>query len=155
MKLWRRRSRKEAREMGANERALRGYLEAIDAHDLKGVRASFTGDAGIVAPGVELHGKEEIVGWIRVFITAFPDLKHEVRAVIETGDACVAEVRFSGTHTGPLASPDGEILPTGKPFVLDYAHISRFEDGRIKSDHVYFDQLTFLSQLGLLPAPTA
>jgi steroid delta-isomerase-like uncharacterized protein len=155
MKLWRRGSGQEAQEMGANERTLRGYLEAIDTHDLDGVRASFTGDAGIVAPGVELHGKEEIERWIRVFITAFPDLKHEVRATIETTDACVAEVRFSGTHTGPLASPDGEIPPTGKPFVLDYVHVSRFEEGRIESDHVYFDQLTFLSQLGLLPAPAA
>jgi ketosteroid isomerase-like protein len=141
--------------MGANERTLRRYLEAIDARDLEGVRASFTGDAEIVAPGVELHGREEIEGWIRVFITAFPDLKHEARTTIETGDACVAEVRFSGTHTGPLASPDGDIDPTGKPFVLDYAHVSRFEGGRIRSDHVYFDQLTFLSQLGLLPAPAA
>jgi ketosteroid isomerase-like protein len=140
--------------MSANEGTLRGYLEGIDAHDLDGVKASFTEDAEIVAPGVELHGKEEIEGWIRVFITAFPDLEHDVRSVIETGDACVFEVRFSGTHTGPLASPDGDIPPTEKPFVLDYVHVSRFENGRIRSDHVYFDQLTFLTQLGLLPAPT-
>ncbi len=140
--------------MSAHEQTLRKYLEAIDAHDLDGVRASFTEDSEIIAPGVELHGKEEIEGWVRVFLTAFPDLKHDVRTVIETGDACVAEVRFSGTHTGPLASPDGEIAPTEKPFVLDYVHVSRSEDHRIGSDHVYFDQLTFLTQLGLLPAPT-
>jgi len=63
-----------------------------------------------------------------------------------------AEVRFSGTHTGPLASPGGKIAPTGRPFAFDYLHVSRLAGDQIASDHIYFDQLGFLNQLGLLPA---
>jgi ketosteroid isomerase-like protein len=62
-----------------------------------------------------------------------------------------AEARFTATHTGPLASPGGDIPPTDKPVALDYVDVTRFAGGRIASEHVYFDQVAFLSQLGLLP----
>ncbi|HYR62356.1 MAG TPA: ester cyclase [Actinomycetota bacterium] len=131
---------------------LQRYLGAIDAHDLAGVRACLAPDTEVVAPGVELHGEEQVVGWIQVFLVAFPDLAHEVRSVLEVDGGYAAEVRFSGTHTGPLASPAGEIGPTGKAFAFDYVHVSGLAGEQILSDHIYFDQLGFLSQLGLLPA---
>ncbi len=137
--------------MGANGEVLQRYLHAIDRHDLEGVRAALAHDVAVVAPGVEFHGIEQVAAWIQVFLTAFPDLHHEVRSVLDVDGGCAAEVRFSGTHTGPLASPQGDIPPTRKPFSFDYVHVSSLADGQIRSDHVYFDQLGFLSQLGLLP----
>ncbi|HLI57599.1 MAG TPA: ester cyclase [Actinomycetota bacterium] len=98
-----------------------------------------------------MQGPDQVAGWIQVFLTAFPDLNHDVRSVLEVDGGCAAEVRFSGTHTGPLASPNGDIPPTGKPFTFDYVHVSSLEGGRIRQDHIYFDQLGFLAQLGLLP----
>jgi predicted ester cyclase len=83
---------------------------------------------------------------------AFPDLKHQILTTVQPGDAVAAEARFTATHTGPLASPNGDIPPTGKPVTLDYVDVARFADGRITSEHIYFDQVAFLSQLGLLPA---
>lgn len=137
--------------MPASAELLERYLGAIDAHDLDGVRACLTPDTEVVAPGVDLHGDGQVSGWIQVFISAFPDLHHEIRSVLEVPGGYAAEVRFSGTHTGPLASPGGEIPPTGKPFSFDYVHVGHVEGSRIASDHIYFDQLGFLSQLGLLP----
>lgn len=131
---------------------LQRYLGAIDAHDLNEVRACLAPGTEVVAPGVELHGEEQVLGWIQVFVSAFPDLRHEVRSVLEVNGGYAAEVRFSGTHTGPLASPGGEIGPTGRPFAFDYVHVSRLAGDQIASDHIYFDQLGFLNQLGLLPA---
>ena len=138
--------------MGTNAVVLQGYLDAIDTHDLAGVRAALAPDIEVVAPGVELHGVDQVVGWIQVFLTAFPDLHHKIRSVLEIDGGFAAEVNFSGTHTGPLASGQGDIPPTGKPFAFDYAHVSRLADGQVRSDHIYFDQLGFLGQLGLLPA---
>ena len=137
--------------MGANAAVLRRYLQAIDDHDLGRVTDALDPDVDVVAPGVEFHGVDQVAGWIQVFLTAFPDLHHDVRSVLEVDGGCAAEVRFSGTHTGPLASPQGDIPPTGKPFSFDYVHVSSLEQGRIRSDHIYFDQLGFLGQLGLLP----
>ena len=59
------------------------------------------------------------------------------------------QARATGTHTGPLASPAGDIPATGKPFVLDYVNVARFADGQITSETYYWDNQSFLSQLGL------
>jgi predicted ester cyclase len=52
--------------------------------------------------------------WIDVFLRAFPDLHHEVLSTVEADNQIVAEARFIGTQAGPLASPGGDIAPTGK-----------------------------------------
>ena len=85
-----------------------------------------------------------------MFTDAFPDLRHEVLATVDDGQTVVAEIRASGTHTGPMASPSGDIPPTGKRFQVDYVDVWRFRDGMVASDHVYFDMYPFLTQLGLL-----
>ena len=104
----------------------------------------------VQAPGVSLAGVDAIAEWIGVFWRAFPDLNHQVLTSLESGDLAAAEVRFSGTHTGPLASPDGDIPATGKSFSFTYTHVTKFAAGVIAADHVHFDQVTFLTQLGLL-----
>jgi steroid delta-isomerase-like uncharacterized protein len=125
-------------------------LAAIDANDFDAIRASYAPDCELVGPGVVLRSPDEVVGWVKVFTDAFPDLRHEVLAAIDDGETAVAEIRASGTHTAPMASPDGDIPPTGKRFQVDYVDVWRFRDGRIVSDHVYFDLYAFLTQLGLL-----
>jgi len=90
------------------------------------------------------------MAWYQVFVTAFPDIQHEVRATIQEGPSCVLQARVTGTHTGPLASPAGEIPATGKPFVLDYVNVARLDDGQIKSETYYWDTQSFLTQLGLM-----
>lgn len=127
------------------------YLQAIDTHDHDAVRDAYTDNVQILAPGTELQGRDAAAAWIEVFLRAFPDLNHEILATVQSGDAVAAEARFTATHTGPLASPSGDLPPTGKPVALDYVDITRFADGRIASEHIYFDQVAFLSQLGLLP----
>lgn len=65
----------------------------------------------------------------------------------------VVEGRFIGTHAGPLASPDGDLEPTGASVDLRFADIVRVEHRQIVSYHTYYDQLGFLTQLGLMDQP--
>jgi predicted ester cyclase len=67
-------------------------------------------------------------------------------------DAAAVELVFMGTHTGPLATPNGVIPPTGRRVTLQSASILRFKEGLIASEHAYPDQLDFMTQLGLMPA---
>lgn len=136
--------------MSSAAAVLKEYLGLVDAQDLDGIRAAVTADAETLAPGVELHGPEAIAGWVNVFNRAFPDLHHELRTATEVDGTCYAEIRATGTHTGPLASPQGDIPPTGKSFVLNYAEVATVEGDRVASEHIYFDQLGFLQQLGLM-----
>jgi len=125
-------------------------LTAVDSHNLDAIRDLYTATAQINAPGAELRGADQILAWYGVFVRAFPDIKHEVRGSVQETDSCVLQARVTGTHTGPLASPAGDVPPTGKSFALDYVNVARFADGRIASETYYWDNQSFLSQLGLV-----
>ena len=118
---------------------LQQCLDAVDAHKLDVIRSLYSPTAQIDAPGAQLRGADQILGWYGVFVTAFPDLKHEIRAALQQADTRVLQARVSGTHTGPLASPASEIAPTGKAFALAYVNVARFADGRIMSETYYLD----------------
>jgi ketosteroid isomerase-like protein len=72
-------------------------------------------------------------------------------AQFASGNAVVAEGTLRGTHTAAFRTPQGEIPPSGNAVNLRYATVKRFRDGRLVSEHLYFDQLEFLQQLGALP----
>ena len=67
----------------------------------------------------------------------------------------VVEGRYTGTNTGPLATPAGEVPATGRSMVLPFADVFRITDGRIAEHRIYYDGLGLLAQLGLLPEPTS
>jgi len=131
-------------------RMLKQCLNAVDSHDLDPLPSLYSATAQIEAPGAELRGIDQVVAWYGVFVRAFPDIKHEVRGIVQEADTCVLQARATGTHTGPLASPSGDIPPTGKSFVLDYTNVARFADGKITNETYYWDNQSFLSQLGLV-----
>lgn len=41
----------------------------------------------------------------------------EVRSVIEQGNVVVLEAATTGTCTGPMATPEGEVPPTGRSYM--------------------------------------
>ena len=137
--------------MTTNTQRLQAYLNAIDTHNRTAILSTYAKDVEIRAPGTELDGRAAAAAWIEVFLRAFPDLHHEVLSTVEADNQVAAESRFTGTHTGPLASPGGEIAPTGRTVTLDYADVVRFAGEELQSEHVYFDQAAFLTQLGLFP----
>ena len=66
------------------------------------------------------------------------------------GDAVIVEGRFVGTFTGLLATPDGDLQPTGAQVDVRFADVSRGRDGKLISYHTYYDQLGLMPQLGLM-----
>ena len=76
--------------------------------------------------------------------------------LLDRGTYIVSENNLSGTHTAPLVTAQGEVPATGNHVSVDGVAIFKIENGEITSEHLYFDQVTFLSQLGLMPPqPTA
>ena len=55
----------------------------------------------------------------------------------------------------PAGRTSGSVPPTGRTLDLPYCDVFRVENGRVVSHHIYYDQVMFLAQLGLLPAPSA
>ncbi|HEV2060314.1 MAG TPA: ester cyclase [Solirubrobacteraceae bacterium] len=107
--------------------------------------------AELEAPGgLRLSGRAGAEQFYDAWNEAFPDNAIEDQLIFAADSQGVEEAKFAGTHTGPLRSPTGEIAPTGKTVVSRYAAVSRVEDGKIVSFHMYFDLADVLGQLGLI-----
>ena len=127
----------------------RQHDEAFNAHDADGRRAIEAREIEFVMPGgMSLRGHENVMQVVQAFWEALPDGRITPDDQFAAGDVVVAEGTLAGTHAGPFRTPSGEIPPTGNAVTLRYATIKRFRDGRLVSEHLYFDQLEFLQQLG-------
>jgi predicted ester cyclase len=69
--------------------------------------------------------------------------------MIAEGDQVVTKKTFTGTHTGEFAG----IPATGNKVTLQFVDIMRVRDGKIVEHWNCIDQLSFMQQLGVLPAP--
>ena len=108
-------------------------------------------DAHLVAPGGEAIGREAVLDFLGVFHEAFPDIRLEVQQLLSDGAAAAAEGVLIGTHDGVLHTPGGDIPPTGQAVTLKWAAVYATDGDTLKSEHLFFDQMDFLGQLGLLP----
>jgi ketosteroid isomerase-like protein len=105
----------------------------------------------LVMPGMPpLRGHAAIGQMFAAYARALPDFACKILHAIESGDTYAGEARYSGTHRGPLATPQGELPPTGNAVTWDSADIVRVEDGKIVSWHIYHDPLRLLAQLGVV-----
>ena len=95
-----------------------------------------------------LEGADAIIGALRGWKTAMPDVKGTVTSAAESGQKVVLEVTWEGTQTGELVTEQGTIPPSGKRQKTPSAFIFDYENGKLKESRNYFDLLTFLKQIG-------
>ena len=131
------------------------YTDLINAHDAHGIAALFAEDGVIVDPGGEYRGRDAIAEYWEGFFQAFPEMHGQDDFQAESGDTAINEWSASGTNTGPLEGPEGTIPATGKSVSLRGCDAVTVRDGLIQSQRVYFDQLSFMTQLGLIPEAAA
>jgi predicted ester cyclase len=80
---------------------------------------------------------------------AFPDSRWTIDDMVAEGDLVVTKKTMRGTHTGEF----GGIPATGRPVTLQYVDILRLREGRIVEHWLSMDSLSFMQQLGVIPAP--
>ncbi len=127
------------------------YTDAINAHDADAIGALYADDGVFTEPAGEFRGREAIVQYWERFFTAFPDLNGRDEFTAESGDTAINEWSFSGTNSGPIETPEGTIPATGKRVTVRGCDALTVREGRIRSHRAYYDQLTFMTQLGLVP----
>jgi steroid delta-isomerase-like uncharacterized protein len=127
------------------------YTDAINAHDADAIGALYTDDGVLSDPSGEFRGREAIVQYWESFFTACPDLNGRDEFTAESGDTAINEWSASGTNSGPIETPEGTIPATGKRLTLRGCDALTVREGRIRSHRVYYDQLTCMTQLGLVP----
>jgi steroid delta-isomerase-like uncharacterized protein len=136
---------------------LKKQLEAFERGDWKTWRSTIADNAVFEeeATHQRVQGADAIENVMKAWKTAFPDSKADIKDVIASGDAVVAELEWQGTHQGPLSGPFGTIPPTGRAGKVSAVLVLRFDNDRVRESRHYFDLLTLLAQLGIMPQPSA
>ncbi|MFF4034691.1 ester cyclase [Streptomyces sviceus] len=142
--------------MGEAREVMDRLTEAVTHPDLKVIADLYAQDAVAVTPDEgEIRGRDDIVEYWRQMTEMVPDGTFETLHAYESGDTAIDEGVFSGRNTGPIRLPTGETLPaTQKEFRVRGVDIATVKDGRIVDYRLYFDEMEFLGQLGLLPDET-
>jgi steroid delta-isomerase-like uncharacterized protein len=87
-------------------------------------------------------------GWIRTS----SDIRITDPHYIDAGQTVVCTFNVAGTHDGPL----GPFPATGKQFALALCEMWHFDSsGRVVGGDLYYDQVSLLAQLGLMPQPSS
>ena len=132
------------------------FVAAFNAHDERALNELHADDIKFNAPGgFKATNAKDATAYATTWLKAFPDGKMKVRSEITSGPWVVQEILMEGTHTAPLESPTGTIAPTYKKVVGYGVQLLRVENGKIAEARIYFDQLDQMTQLGLMPAPSA
>jgi predicted ester cyclase len=84
----------------------------------------------------------------KAFLTAVPDLQMAVVQRLVVGDRVVSHLHFTGHFTGTFQDVHG----AGQPVSFIATDIVRVRNGRITDNWHLEDNLTFLKQIGLIPA---
>jgi predicted ester cyclase len=107
----------------------------------------------IFAQDLEMNSRDEVVAWFRGFFDAKPDLHMEVEDVVVAGEPGHERITVRWHITGSFSGkPYMGIEPTGRPIDLRGMDLIQIEDGRVAGNNVYYDQLAFARQIGMLPA---
>jgi ketosteroid isomerase-like protein len=139
--------------MGNNRDLVEETYRRIEAGDWESLKAQADPDITFTSPYGPMHGPDQVADFMRMWRTAFPDLRFTTENAIETGDVVVLEGHFTGTHRGPLASPQGEVPATGRPVSSAYCNVFEIRDGKVAAFRGYADTLEIMAQLGLMPEP--
>jgi predicted ester cyclase len=97
----------------------------------------------------ELQGTEEFFTFLREFLVAVPQYEDTLSQMIADGDRVAYVSTMKGRQTGPL----GDLPATNAEFNLVNIIIQRLEDEKIVETWVSWDNVAFLTQLGLMPQP--
>ena len=130
---------------------------------VQAIEASVTGDSRVVR---ELYA-DDVQGWSPVMTVssaaelaveledrqeAFSDIDLEVTPLDVGADQACVEWIATATHSGPLVIDEDVVIePTGGRFTLRGVTVADFEGDRIRAFRQYWDEVSLLEQLELIP----
>lgn len=96
--------------------------------------------------------QEFIDDFLQGWVTAASDIQIIDPTYLDVGQTVVCTFTVIGTHDGPL----GPFPATGRRFRLPLCELWRFDpSGQVVGGDLYYDQVSLLGQLGVLPLPAA
>lgn len=123
-------------------------LQALNAHDLNGLRGLYADDCAIESPtaGRLAKGARAAEDIDRAWTSGFPDVTFTTGALLIDGDRLAWAGTVGGTDRGEFMG-----LPaTGKPFAVPMVLFTTLRDGRMVHERRVYDFTGMLMQIGVL-----
>jgi ketosteroid isomerase-like protein len=130
---------------------------------VQAIEASIVGDSSVIAqlytddvhgwtPALSVSSAAELAGEFEDREEAFSDIELELAPLDVSGDRACVEWVATATHSGPLSVDDDVVVdPTGLRIRLRGVTVAEFDEDRIRSFRQYWDEISLVEQLGLLP----
>jgi steroid delta-isomerase-like uncharacterized protein len=101
--------------------------------------------------GRRVEGADAYLQLCQGWKEAFPDARGTVTNAAAGDGTAVLEIRWDGTHTGPLDTAAGTVPPSGNRIAVDASFWTRDDGDTIQEIHHHLDVLALLQQIGALP----
>jgi steroid delta-isomerase-like uncharacterized protein len=133
-----------------NAETVRQMVAYLNSHNVLGMLSCFDEEMEWLDVPMEAayRGKAEIGQFLDSLFDAFPDLEYRLTNLIARGDNVVAQFRMRGTHQNTFYGLPG----TQSVVELPCLSMIAMRDGKVLSDHCYFDNAMILRQMGLMPS---
>ena len=137
--------------LGSNIEIVRDYTERVFNRHAPELASEY------VTPDVRWHGGtlgtvegvENLVGLLRGFIGALPDLNAQEQDILAQGDTVAVRFVVEATHKGDLLG----IAPTGRRVRWDAVDVYRLRDGKISEEWAADDLTAILHAVGAYTPP--
>jgi steroid delta-isomerase-like uncharacterized protein len=98
--------------------------------------------------GRRVEGVDALIELLKGWGRALPDSKATFNETMVSGNSAVFEVVWKGTHSGPLATPNGTVPASNKPIDVPACQVLTVEGDKVKKFTHYFNLMTLLTQIG-------
>jgi steroid delta-isomerase-like uncharacterized protein len=132
----------------------REIVTLYSASNWAGIKKLLTQDAIYNEVGSQrrVQGPDAILPVLQEWKKGMTDSSGKVTNAFAAGDQVALQITWQGTHDGPVASPAGSLPPSGKHQTTAAVMIVKVKGTQVQQIDHYFDMLTFLTQIGAMPA---
>jgi steroid delta-isomerase-like uncharacterized protein len=131
------------------------FTKAWNAHDIEKIVGMFHPNSTFKTPASDsaLSGAA-MRSYFESMLGAMPDMTFEnVGEMVNSGNTLAGQVVVNGTWTRPFSvGPLAGMNPTGKSARFMSANFLKVHDGKITNCTQYYDRMTLLTQLGVIPS---
>ncbi len=129
-----------------NKAIVRKMIEAINKQNLASLDELMAPDFVLHMHAQQMQGLKGNKQVIEDEIKAFPDLHVAIEDIIAESDKVCVRLQETATHAGEYRG----LAPTGNRLSYTVVAIWRIVDGKIVEGWIVYDQLDFLTQLGVI-----
>lgn len=123
-------------------------FDLVDHHRLDEMVELLTPDVDFLNPLGRLVGRDAVTENFEPMKIAFPNSRHVIPSVYVAGKVVTLEGEWTGTNSGPLSTPSGQVI-TGRTVRFPFAAVCTIGDGLLSKVHIYHDLIVMFRQLGL------